>query len=373
MTAVSRRRNERLVNLVICLLASRRFLTASQIARTVPGYEHDESDPKAHASFQRRFERDKSELRELGVPVEVGTTSIFDTEPGYRIAPGDYALPPIELDPAAAAALGLAARLWQNASLSSAATSGLRKLRAAGALGEVVQPGEGVLSRTVELAPVARHEPTLESFLTAAREHRVARFSYRQTVQRASGESSVTPDRDDKLVWRELQVWGAVAWRGRWYVVGHDLHRNAPRCFRLSRVNSQVALIGKPDSYTVPDDVDLLSHVVRFAPVEHSHLACVRVPRHGGAGLRRYADSVTQEPGEGAAATDVLTLRYERCDWFATRLTSYGACVTVLEPPELREAVIARLRALADELPGGDNRELAGIGNEVSGSINEPR
>ena len=129
---MSRARTERLVNLVICLLSTRRFLTAAQIAATVPGYEHDPDDPRAHEAFQRKFERDKAELRELGVPLETGTDSVFDTEPGYRIARREYALPDIPLEPDEAAAVGIAARLWQHAGLAAAASSGLAKLRAAG-------------------------------------------------------------------------------------------------------------------------------------------------------------------------------------------------------------------------------------------------
>ena len=129
---MSRTRTERLVNLVICLLSTRRFLTAAQIAATVPGYEHDPDDPRDHEAFQRKFERDKAELRDLGVPLETGTTSAFDTEPGYRIARRDYALPDVRLEPDETAAVGIAARLWQHAGLAAAASSGLAKLRAAG-------------------------------------------------------------------------------------------------------------------------------------------------------------------------------------------------------------------------------------------------
>src|SRR3954468_14709699 len=107
---MSRTRTERLVNLVICLLSTRRFLTAAQIAATVPGYDHDLDDPRGHDAFQRKFERDKAELRDLGVPLETGTTSAFDTEPGYRIARLDYALPEIPLEPDEAAPRGPAAR-----------------------------------------------------------------------------------------------------------------------------------------------------------------------------------------------------------------------------------------------------------------------
>ena len=84
---MSRTRTERLVNLVICLLSTRRFLTAAQIAATVPGYEHNPADTKDHEAFQRKFERDKAELRDLGVPLETGTSSAFDSRAGLSDHP----------------------------------------------------------------------------------------------------------------------------------------------------------------------------------------------------------------------------------------------------------------------------------------------
>ena len=159
---MSRTRTERLVNLVICLLSTRRFLTAAQIAATVPGYEHDPEDPKDHEAFQRKFERDKAELRELGVPLETGTDSVFDQEPGYRIAPREYALPDIILEPDEAAAVGIAARLWQHAGLAAAASSGLAKLRAAGV---EVDP-----QATLGVEPVVAVDPAFAPLTNAARD-----------------------------------------------------------------------------------------------------------------------------------------------------------------------------------------------------------
>ena len=78
------------------------------------------------------FERDKAELRDLGIPLETGRNSHFDSEDGYRITRRDYELPPIEFDAAEAAAVGLAARLWQSATLGEPARAALMKLRAAG-------------------------------------------------------------------------------------------------------------------------------------------------------------------------------------------------------------------------------------------------
>ena len=125
---VSRSRTERLVNLVICLLSTRRFLTAAQIAATVPGYEHDPEDPRDHEAFQRKFERDKAELRDLGVPLETGRLSAFDSIDGYRIARQDYELGEIELAPDEAASAMPACCHSRAAMPTAAASSGSRMM-----------------------------------------------------------------------------------------------------------------------------------------------------------------------------------------------------------------------------------------------------
>jgi proteasome accessory factor B len=319
---VSRTRTERLVNLVICLLSTRRFLTAAQIAATVPGYEHDPEDPKDHEAFQRKFERDKSELRELGVPLETGVASAFDTEPGYRIARRDYALPDIPLAPDEAAAVGIAGRLWQHAGLAAAASSGLAKLRAAGV---DVDP-----QATLGVEPIVRVDPTFSPLTAAARDRRTVTFDYR--VPEQDGPTS-----------RRLQPWGVVCWRGRWYVVGYDLDRDAPRCFRLSRFVGGVRLTGRPGAYQPPRDLDLISYVARFSgPIERTGRTTVLVRKGRAAGLRRWAQETTPGP-----EVDRVVLRYADVDFIATQLVGYGPDVRVVEPPEVREAVIQRLKETA--------------------------
>ncbi|MFC6016553.1 helix-turn-helix transcriptional regulator [Plantactinospora solaniradicis] len=320
---MSRTRTERLVNLVICLLSTRRFLTAAQIAATVPGYEHDPDDPRDHEAFQRKFERDKAELRELGVPLETGTASAFDAEPGYRIAHREYALPDIPLEPDEAAAVGIAARLWRHAGLAAAASSGLAKLRAAGI---DVDP-----QATLGMEPVVTVDPAFAPLTSAARDRRAVTFEYR------------VPEGDAPTS-RRLQPWGVVCWRGRWYVVGHDLDRAAARCFRLSRiVGGAVRVLGRPNAFEPPVGVDLISHVARFSgPVERSGRATVLVRPGRAAGLRRWAREVTSGP-DG----DLLVLPYAEAESLAGRLVGYGPDVRVVDPPEIREAVIQRLKEIA--------------------------
>ncbi|MEU4244129.1 WYL domain-containing protein [Actinoplanes sp. NPDC026619] len=316
---MSRTRTERLVNLVICLLSTRRFLTAAQIAATVPGYEHDPSDPRDHEAFQRKFERDKAELRELGVPLETGTASIFDQEPGYRIAHREYALPDIILEPDEAAAVGIAARLWQHAGLAAAASSGLAKLRAAGV---EVDP-----QATLGVEPVVTVDPAFGPLTTAARDRRAVTFSYR------------VPEVDDAVT-RRLEPWGVVCWRGRWYVVGHDRDRSATRCFRLSRIVGNVRTAGRPGAFSPPANVDLLSHVAGWDGQTPRNGRATVVARPGkAAGLRRWAVETLPSP-DG----DRLTLPYADAERLAATIVGYGPDVRVDGPPEVRDAVIQRLK-----------------------------
>ena len=97
-------RAERLVNLVLCLLSTRQYLTAERIRGDRARLRRRASDD----AFFRMFERDKTELRELGIPLETGRNSAFDAVEGYRIARRDYELGDIDLEPDEAAAVALA-------------------------------------------------------------------------------------------------------------------------------------------------------------------------------------------------------------------------------------------------------------------------
>ena len=119
---------ERLMNLVIALLSSRTYISAERIRRVVAGY----ADCPTEEAFSRMFERDKNELRDLGIPLEIGRVSSFDPTEGYRIKRDAYALPDIALTAEEAAAVAVAVQLWQSPELITATEGALLKLRAAG-------------------------------------------------------------------------------------------------------------------------------------------------------------------------------------------------------------------------------------------------
>lgn len=107
---------ERLVNLVIALLSTRGYITAEKIRSSVAGY----SESASAEAFSRMFERDKNELRDLGIPLEVGRVSAWDACEGYRINRDAYSLAPVDLTPDEAAAVAVATQLWESPELITA-------------------------------------------------------------------------------------------------------------------------------------------------------------------------------------------------------------------------------------------------------------
>ena len=316
------KRAERLVNLVIALLSTRQFVTAAKIRATVPGYDADDRSEKADEAFKRMFERDKAELREMGVPLETGRTSAFDTEDGYRIARADYELPEIHLTGEEAAAVGLALRLWESAQLAGAAHSALVKLKAAGV--------DVDSSRTIPLRPrLDAGEPAFEPCYAAARDRRQLEFGYQR------------PD-EDVPARRRVQPWGVVAWHGRWYLVGHDLDRDAPRVFRLSRVVGPPKVTGPAGAFEPPAGLDL-ADVVAGQVGGEEQVVVVRARPGTAIGLRRHATPL----GPADDGDDRLQLRTTEPGQLADQLAAFGADVLVESPAEVRDAVLARLTRLA--------------------------
>ncbi len=326
------RKSERLLNLLITLLVSRTYVSKDRIRAVIEPYREAGDD-----AFEKMFERDKDELRSLGIPVEVGYVDrAFEDEPGYRVERSAFELPDIDLDPQEAAVIGLAARVWQHAGLAHATSDALVKLKAAGvsvdrAALDIVQP------------QLSAEEPAFEPLWDATRTRTPVEFRYRTST----GADVAT---------RHLQPWGVVCYRGRWYVVGHDTDRGEPRVFRLSRVQGDVATDGRPASFDVPAGTDLRAVTRALTPATADRTADVLVRRGAGHGLRRHAQPLepAQRPERDAERVDVpdgwerLAVRYASTDGLVDEVLGYGAEVVVLGPSEVRDRVVARLRESAD-------------------------
>ena len=301
---MAQQRAERLMNLHILLLGAKRFVSKDAI-RSACYTEHPRTAAGDEA-FERAFERDKDALRQIGAVIEVGSADVFfDDEVGYRIPTEQTSLPEIRFEPDEAAVLGLAAQVWQQATLAKATGRALAKLKGQGV---EIDP-----TRLEVVTPsIAADEPAFEPLWDAIGKRRQVGFPY----QRAGEEAPTS---------RRLQPWGMVRSSGRWYVVGHDVDRGEERVFRLSRITGPVRASGRSGAYAVPPGTDVRALARRLSPSLPSIRAEVLVRPGTAVGLRRHAESVL--PG----AAD-------------------GWDVVVRSPSALRDEVVERLRA-AVEVP----------------------
>ncbi|MEJ5915632.1 helix-turn-helix transcriptional regulator [Pseudokineococcus sp. 1T1Z-3] len=316
-------RTERLLNLVIALLSTRRWLQKAQIRQAVPQYAEARSDE----AFDRMFERDKEELRDLGVPLVTGAADAwFDDEPAYRVDREAWELPAIDVTPAELAVLGLAARVWQQASLAGPASRALVKLRALG-----VEPDDASL---VGVEPRVRTaEPAFGPLYAATRDKAPVAFAYRTG---STGETAR----------RTVEPWAITSCYGRWYLVGYDLDRRAPRVFRLDRVASGITRTGAGATEPVPADLDARALVRGRTSAPAERTASLALTGSAGAALRLRAGAPADAQQVEVPFADVEEL--------ADEVAGLGADVRVLAPPDLAEAVVARWRAVlaAHAAPG---------------------
>ncbi len=313
-------RTERLLNLLFALMASSRPVPKHVIREAIDGYRDSPSDE----AFERMFERDKDELRGMGVPIETveGADGVGGIE-GYRVAVDDYALPEVTFTQDELAVLGVASRVWERASLGDAAQRALRKLESLGE-GVLVEGPIGMETR------VATAEPSFPVLLAAVRARTAVRFDYRKPGDEAAQA-------------REVRPYGVASRRGHWYLVGHDVDRDAARVFRLSRIVGTAVPVGPAGAYVVPEGHDVVGAIAASSAAREGQLvARLRVAPDRGHGLRRRATDV--ERGEGH---DVLALAYSDDEALASELVGLGSAVVVLEPGSLRAAVVRRLEAVA--------------------------
>ena len=317
---------ERLLNLVIALLNSPRFRTAGWIREQVAGY----GDAPTEEAFFRTFERDKTELRDLGIPLQTPD----DGSDGYRIPPGEFALPELSFTPAETAALGLAARLWETTALAGPGSNAFRKIRDAAAPDP--DATQQVQAANLLQPRVRTGDPSFTPIYTAVRAGRTVEFDYRKSTG-GPGEP------------RKVQPWGLVSFAGRWYLVGYDTDRRARRTFRLSRIVGRVRAVGRAGVATVPEGLDLLTVVADSVEVPANRVTTLLVRPDSAAGLRRRArrDSTPGTevfiPVGRHAEWDVVRLPFAHLWDTARMIAANGPDVVVADPPDLRDAVVRLL------------------------------
>jgi proteasome accessory factor B len=302
------RKNERLVNLTIALLATKRYLTKNEIFRNIDGYEGN-----AEAK-ERMFERDKDDLRKLGIQIEVGGLDpLFDDEAGYRIRPESYALSLRDLTPTQVTLLSLAAQAWQDAAFTDLSQQALRKLTSIGL--------DTDTSQLPVMAPkLIGADQNLRTSLDALTSLTAIEFDY-LNIQGIAQK-------------RRLLVYGVQARKSHWYLIGLDTEKDAIRNFRVDRIQGEVKPIGKSQSYEIPPSFE----ISELEPAIQTPVAVLQVRPGAGYQLRRMATTV-----ETADDWDLLEVPIFDLAFITSLVLWHGEDVIVSSPPQLRDAVILSL------------------------------
>ncbi len=315
------RKAERLLNLIVLLLDTARPLTVHEIRETVPGYAQEQWD-----SFKRMFERDKEVLREVGIPLELGATDIWETEEGYRIPKERYYLPDLKLSAEELAALWLATGLLR---LQDPEAAQVALLKLTGDLSPELEAARP----TWLAADLGLAVPGLPRAFEAVAERKRVTFSYRSSK--------------DEMTARTLDPYGLVHRRGSWYLVGRDHRSGEIRSFRLDRVLGQIHFLdpSSPGGEFEPKEGFRPEEALEAPPFVAGDgagfEAVVRFEVSSAWWVERTQPWLRLEATDGGAA--LARVRVSDALGFTSWVLSLGEGAEVVEPRHLRVLVRKRL------------------------------
>jgi len=360
---------------LVAFLASRRFpVTKEVLWRQLPAYSRGlDGTPQEQASASRMFERDKDELREMGIAIKTAPASAR-AEPGdgtgYRLSRRLH-LPPLRVGepdppardhdgrrplpgaavvspPEAVRALGGLRELatLPGFPLASDAESAFRKLSFD--LMPSGWPGSPVRYATSSEAERAAKE--LSCLFDAVWRRKKLTFSYRAMARPGALDRRVRP-------------YGLLFELGRWYLVGHDERRENVRVFRvgrMSRVRVGRRSPGTPD-FDLPDDFDLTDYANRMTwqlgpeSKEEEVVAHFDFPCSEWAGRNDHGELVTARDD----GSELRRFRVRDRDRFARWALGLAGRARIVEPEQAQDrfreiaAAVARAHGAPAAEPAG--------------------
>lgn len=306
------RKIERLINLTIALLATKRYLTKSEIFNSVEGYEGSAE------TKERMFERDKDDLRSLGIDIEVGSFDpLFNDEAGYRIKQEKYQMDLGDVTPIELSLLSLAAEAWQDASFEDVAQKALLKLRSIGVPADEL-PIIGNLHKLNDGGQ------DLSLLSKAISQNQLLEFLYLDADMTVSSRSVVPIALSTRT--------------GFWYLSAVDQDVQEVRTFRIDRIEGGIEVKTGPIDFEPPTDFDPKNSLVSSTS---SDVAIIDVRKGKGSSLRAMASSITN-----VGEWDQLRIPIFNVRSLSSLVLWHGQDVYVHEPASLKELVIKQLEAL---------------------------
>ena len=316
-------KTERLINLIALLMDTARPVTPEEIREKIPGYGGSD------VAFRRMFERDKEELREIGLPLERAGTDVWEVEEGYLIRKERATLPELDLTADERAALWLAAQAWQGQAVPGDPDRALMKVSLASKEHDPAEPEGGWIR-----AHIDGSQPILTPLLDAIARRKRVSFRYRG---RAGGDAEA----------RRVDPY-ALQHRGAWYLTAFDHARGGVRHFKLDRIDGTVEVAGgrEPD-FDAPTELD--ADVPRGPwAIESTEQARVAFAPETAWWVERRTGAARGDTRDDGWVE--LSFPLSDREMFSSWILGFAADAVVVVPEDLREMVVLRLeRAAAGE------------------------
>ena len=304
---MSDQKTERLINLTLALLSSKRYLTKSELFKNVAGYSGSAE------TMERMFERDKDDLRNLGVRIEVRALDpLFEDDQGYLIDSKTFQINPNDFTKEEILLLTMAANLWHGSALQHDSKAALLK----------IQSLDGLVATNTVTSPVVEDNEDSRKLLLIfdAVERCVSlEFEYKGTV-------------------RQVKPYGIYTRRGFWYLAAQE--NDVVKSFKVIRIGEQIKVISKSQGFTKPAEFKLSTFIEGLnAPTTSK--AEVRIRKNQALALRkRY------KVEEIDSDWDQVFIDYIFEEDLIESLLWYGSNVVVISPKTIRDQIINRAKGL---------------------------
>ena len=307
---MSSEKTERLINLTLGLLASKRYLTKNEIFRTISGYS---GTPE---SMERMFERDKDELRSAGIVIEVGGLDpLFEDEQGYLIRSSQIQIQPNDFSKQDLILMVLAANFWLESNFDDSAKNALLKIASIdSAITAKVGSNNGLMSMQG-----SNHDfEQIRTLIDAISNNRYIKFRYK------SIDREVAPIRLENV-------------QGFWYLSGVD--DGSLKKFKVIRFESAITINDKKAAF----DKEFLTKnlkVQQNQEVQNQRLqAYIRI---GKCNNLRKEGIISPKNGEW----DKIELPFSDQEQMIRDLLWNGDDVQVIAPNQLKDELLLRLGGL---------------------------
>jgi proteasome accessory factor B len=304
---VSDQKTERLINLTLALLSSKRYLTKSEIFNNVAGYS---GSPE---TMERMFERDKDELRNLGIRIEVRALDpLFEDDQGYLIDSDTFQINPNDFSQEEIFLLTMAANLWHGSALQKDSKAALLK----------IQSLDGLVATNTVASPVIEDNEDSKKLLLifdAVQRFITLEFEYKGTI-------------------RQVEPYGIYTRRGFWYLAAQE--NDIVKSFKVVRIGQQIRATSKAQAFDKPSEFKLSAFLEDINSPTTSK-AEVRIRKNQALALRKR-----HKVEEVDSEWDKLFIDYIFEEDLIESLLWYGSNLVVISPTSIRNQIVNRAKGL---------------------------